>query len=210
MTITIISDTHNKHQFINKSEIPITDVLIHCGDITNKGTLEEAESFLEWFSNLPHKYKIFIAGNHDFLFENKVDYNFKEIIPENIIYLENNGITIDGINFWGSPDQPTFFKMAFNKTKLQRKESFAKIPKNTDVLITHCPPHRILDETKESDYVGCEVLWESVKKIEPKLHVFGHIHEAYGIKETEKTTFVNASLLNEYYKRTNAPIVITL
>jgi len=210
MKIVLISDTHNKHQFIKDNELPLGDVIIHAGDITNKGNSIETSSFLSWFANLPHKHKIFIAGNHDFLFERKKKEDIAKLIPENVTYLENSGIVIDGIQFWGSPDQPAFYQWAFNKTTSQRKISFDKIPESTDVLITHCPPFRILDETKDGEDVGCKVLRERVKQVKPKLHVFGHVHEAYGQKLFNKTQFVNASLVDEYYVRKNKPVIFEL
>jgi Icc-related predicted phosphoesterase len=210
MKIVLISDTHNKHQFIKDAELPLGDVIIHAGDVTNKGNSIETISFLNWFSNLPHKHKIFIAGNHDFLFEKKKQEEIAKLIPDNVIYLENSGVKIEGFQFWGSPDQPAFYQWAFNKTTAERRESFAKIPTHTDVLITHCPPFRILDETKDGDDVGCKILREKVKEVKPKLHVFGHIHEAYGQKTFNKTHFVNASLVDEYYVRKNKPIVFEL
>ena len=69
--ITFISDTHGKHHEIT-DDLSGGDILIHAGDIMNSGRhKEEALSFLEWFNSLDnYKHKIFIAGNHDRLFEN--------------------------------------------------------------------------------------------------------------------------------------------
>lgn len=209
MKLILISDTHNKHRWIKTNEIPEGDVLIHAGDYSGRGSTEETKSFLDWFSNFHHKHKIFIAGNHDFFFEKKSQAEIDAILPDNIIYLNNSGFTIDGINFWGSPDQPIFFDWAFNKTEEELKETWSKIPSNTDVLITHSPPYGILDKTIRGKSVGCNHLMRQVEIIQPKVHVFGHIHESYGIFEKHNTTFVNASLLNEKYYRVNEPIEIT-
>jgi Icc-related predicted phosphoesterase len=43
-------------------------------------------------------------------------------------------------------------------------------------------------------------LLKTVEKIKPKLHVFGHIHEDFGLKEKGKTTFVNASCVDINYE----------
>ena len=63
----IISDTHSyesKQMAIKTAfgEIPDGDVLLHCGDFTNVGKLEEVAAFAHWFEKLPHKRKIIIAG----------------------------------------------------------------------------------------------------------------------------------------------------
>lgn len=63
MKICFISDTHGKH---NNLQIPQVDVLVHAGDITSYGSRKEVASFLSWFTLQKSRYKIMIAGNHDF------------------------------------------------------------------------------------------------------------------------------------------------
>ncbi|MCG2781459.1 MAG: hypothetical protein L6264_10980 [Weeksellaceae bacterium] len=82
-----------------------------------------------------------------------------------------------------------------------------KIPDDIDILVTHSPPYGILDEVDPGVHVGCEELLEKVNLIQPKYHLYGHIHENYGIKHTEVTTFINGSLLDEHYKMKNQPVV---
>ena len=84
------------------------------------------------------------------------------------------------------------------------------IPKATDILITHGPPFGILDETVSGMNVGCEDLLETIRQTKVKLHVFGHIHEAYGVEESGGVKFVNASVLDFKYNQVNAPIVMEL
>ena len=66
MKIVCISDTHGLH---DKIVLPEGDMIIHAGDCTNFGSTAQVIEFLEWFSKLAYKYKIFIAGNHDWFFE---------------------------------------------------------------------------------------------------------------------------------------------
>ena len=208
MKLILISDTHSKHENIN---LPMGDILIHAGDVSSRGTLEEIKGFLDWFSSQPHQYKIFIAGNHDFWFENKSEADISLLIPQNVIYLNDNGVTIEGVHFWGSPVQPEFHNWAFNRKRgLEIKKHWDLIPNATDILITHGPPHGILDETVRGQLTGCEELKMKVYQLNLKLHVFGHIHEAYGIMNTKNTCFVNASQLNQYYQPVNKPVVVDL
>jgi Icc-related predicted phosphoesterase len=67
------------------------------------------------------------------------------------------------------------------------------IPQDTDVLVTHGPPHGIGDKTFDGRHVGCEELLLRVKQIKPRVHVFGHVHESRGKFDIEDTMFVNAS-----------------
>ena len=207
MKLVFISDTHNRHRDI---KIPEGDILVHAGDVSSRGIKSEIDSFINWFQSQPHKHKIFIAGNHDFFFEKIVERNVEVKIP-NVIYLNDSGCEIEGLNFWGSPVQPEFFNWAFNRKRGKEiKQHWDLIPKNTDILITHGPPYGILDKTTRNELVGCEELVKKVIEIKPKIHAFGHIHEGYGIFKNENTTFINASILNEKYIYTNDPIIIEI
>lgn len=219
MKIVCISDTHSQHQdiLLNDSfsdvSLPLdADMIIHAGDLTGMGYEGEVREFLEWFSNLPYKYKIFVAGNHDFLFEfeKKKAQNLLKQFP-NIIYLENESVEIEGIKIFGSPIQPWFHGWAFN---VQRGEAIAKfwkmIPKGVDILITHGPPAGILDFTLRGENVGCRDLTIRTFEVKPKIHIFGHVHEAAGYQVVNDIHFVNASCVNSSYQLNFQPIVLEL
>lgn len=208
MNITFISDTHGKHEEI---QIPKdTEMLIHAGDISNVGTLQEVRTFLEWYDKIEVKYKIFIGGNHDFFLEQNAPL-FEVLLMDypTLIYLENEEKEIGGIKLWGSPITPWFHNWAFNRhrgTDIARY--WEQIPEEVDILITHGPPMGYGDKLFNGDLVGCEGLLQAVQKIKPAIHVFGHIHEAYGIFKNESTTFINASCLNLRYQAVNEPIMV--
>ena len=191
MKLVIIADTHGE-----TPEVPDGDVLIHCGDISSRGDLAELEGFNQWFSSLPHKYKILVAGNHDWCFENAIPV-VSRILDKSIIYLEDSGVEIEGLKFWGTPIQPEFCNWAFNRPKGIRRKHYKQIPNDTDILITHCPPYGACDR-----YLGCTELLKAVKRVQPTLHCFGHIHGGSGWLPNLlglKTLFCNASVLDENY-----------
>lgn len=196
MKIIAFSDTHFLHESVH---IPDGDVLIHAGDFCGHGTLQEVEHFNEFLGTLPHQHKILIAGNHDWPFEREPN-NAKTAIT-NAVYLQDEQIIIDGIKFYGSPWQPEFFNWAFNLPRGKALlEKWSQVPDDTDVLITHGPPFGIMDMTMQGLQVGCKnLLKEITHRIRPKVHIFGHIHEEYGLVKKE-TLFVNASSCDEYYK----------
>lgn len=209
MKITFISDTHTKHHEVTK-DLPGGPILIHAGDISSRGSISEINEFLTWFSGLPYTHKVLIAGNHDFGFEDIRHYGDQGItIPDNVTYLQDESVIIEGLKIYGSPWQPRFYDWAFN---VNRGEEIAKkwemIPEDVDILITHGPPFGILDRTERGDIVGCEELYFRVFKVKPKIHVFGHIHEGYGLRETGDVIFINASCLDARYKYKNKPITV--
>jgi Icc-related predicted phosphoesterase len=208
MKITLISDTHSFH---DQLQLAGGDLLIHAGDVTARGSELEVMQFLRWFKNQKYAHKVFVAGNHDWFFEMESAEYIQSLIPKEVIYLNDSGICIDGFTIWGSPIQPTFFNWAFNRDRGEEiNKHWQLILENTDILITHGPPFGILDQTLQGEKVGCEMLLEKVNEIKPKLHVFGHIHEGYGMINKETTTFVNASVLDIRYKFINQPVNFNL
>ena len=201
-----ISDTHGMYRDL---ELPDGDVLIHAGDITRHGKLSELKDYNEWLGEQPHQHKIIIAGNHDWCFERQKKDSLK--ILTNAVYLEDQSLTIAGYTFYGSPWQPTFQNWAFN---LQRGKEIQKkwdlISNDVDVLITHGPAFGLLDRIYSGENAGCENLLSKIKEINPKVHICGHIHEGYGEAICQGIKFINASVTNERYKPTNAPIVFTV
>ena len=219
-----ISDTHGMHGKI--ARVPEGHVLIHAGDFSSTGEAHQVASLEKWMSCLPHEHKIVIAGNHDVTFHS--DYYerkwklyhrhrqqdhaaVRKILTEsaNVTYLEDSETTVFGLRVYGSPWQPEFCDWAFN---LQRGESCAakwqQIPDGIDVLVTHGPPAGHGDLCRESRYhAGCEQLLHRVQQLRPRYHVFGHIHEGYGVTSDGSTTYVNASTCNLDYKPVNPPIV---
>lgn len=208
MRVVCISDTHRQHDRIF---IPDSDVLIVAGDISNRGSLYEVELFHEFVNRLPHTHKILVAGNHDWAFQDAPNHLVVEALKADVTYLQDSGCEIDGIKFWGSPWQPEFFNWAFNLPIGQAlADKWALIPDDTDVLITHGPPHGILDFTQRGESVGCEQLRKAVDRIKPKFHVFGHIHHSYGVYKGESTTFINASICTERYEPDNYAITFDI
>ena len=209
MKICIISDTHTKHKFVDLKNIE-ADVIIHCGDMTGNGGIQAIQEFMNWFSNLEQfKYKICIAGNHDWLFE-RANIRAREVVPENVIYLEDEEIVIDNIKFYGTPVQKIFCNWAFNRHESKLAQHWAAIPDDTDVLITHSPPYGIGDYVSDGHQGSPSLYMEIVKRIKPKIHCFGHIHEGYGVKVIDNIKFINGSNLDGYYQCINDPIIVEI
>ena len=206
MRLVLISDTHRKHGHL---ALPDGDVLVHAGDATSMGTVPEIAEWNEWLGRQPHRHKVVIAGNHDWLFER--DPAIARGLLTNATYLEDGGVTLEGLRFWGSPWQPRFFRWAFNLDRgAPLREKWERIPAGTDVLITHGPPQGILDRTWHGESVGCEELAPIVARLRPRLHVFGHIHESHGRLDRDGTTYVNASTCDAREKPTNPPVMVDL
>lgn len=221
MRITFISDTHTKHSQVTSS-LPGGDVLIHAGDISSRGYRHEIQDFIKWFSGIDnYKYKIFIAGNHDWGFqtEPKATEHLLELNPGSE-YLQDDLFLIGSdtedyenmVKVWGTPWQPEFYNWAFNLPRQgwELEVHWNQIPEDTEILITHGPPWGHLDTVKSNptNNIGCELLRKRVDTIKPKIHVFGHIHTGYGYKFDGTTHFFNASVLDEQYLYTQKPMTV--
>ncbi len=197
MRILHISDTHGLHRRL--TDLPEADVAAHSGDFTMTGSEQEAIDFLNWFCDLPYAHKIFISGNHDdCLYGANIDG-----LDSNVHYLCNSGIEIDGVKFYGVP-----MFMSDCVTDRQAK-NIAKIPGDTDVLVTHSPAYGILDFDDNINY-GDEQLLAKVMEIHPQLHLFGHIHAQHGITTEHGVTFSNGAIMNADYTTLNLPNLLKI
>jgi len=208
MRLVALSDTHGRHDGLR---VPDGDVLIHAGDMSSKGTLEELRQFNEWLGELPHDRKLFVPGNHDFCFEGEESRREAlELLTEAECLIDASVYVGDHL-LWGAPWQPKFFDWAFNRPRGRPlREKWNLIPETTNILVTHGPPYNIGDEVTHGDNVGCRELRKRVDNIRPQYHLFGHIHEGYGRYRREKTTFINCSTCDVRTTPRNRPIVIEL
>ncbi|KAJ0394646.1 hypothetical protein P43SY_003844 [Pythium insidiosum] len=206
--------------------VPDGDVLIHCGDFTDRGTHKEIKDFNDWLGTLPHRHKIVVAGNHDLSMDaaeyklhwdslwRHTEFNDPTVARDllsNCTYLENRSTVIDGVKIHGSPMTPPIPGriMAFNVERgYAAQQHWAKIPSDVDILITHGPPHGILDKTATGLRVGDEsLLKEVVSRCRPQFHLFGHIHEAYGIARLGRTVFINCATSTLLRRPKHRPVV---
>jgi len=220
-----VSDTHARHTKF-PHPVPEGDVLLHAGDFTLNGGFSEVEHFNEWLGTLPHKHKVVIAGNHDVSFHpeyyekhwgafHKKDKQNPEVIKKsltNCTYLEDSETTIEGIRIYGSPWQPAFGGWAFNLERGKEiREKWDLIPENVDIVITHGPPSgRLGGITFDGTDAGCEDLKEVLVARKPLVHLCGHIHEGYGVREEGGILYINASICNLKYQPFRAPVVFDI
>lgn len=208
MKILHISDTHGFHGMFPNERFDGIDVVIHSGDCSNWRdpfrNEPEVRSFIHWYSSIPVKHKIFVAGNHDTSIERRM-VTPADFAQAGIIYLENASTTIDGVKFWGSPITPTFGDWAFMKRREKIGRVWDTIPEDTDVIIVHGPPKGVrdlsFDREGNLEMCGCSALAKRVWVLQPKLVAFGHIHNMDGVITNQgvahyshtKTIFSNAA-----------------
>lgn len=213
MKIVIVSDTHG----FEGIEVPDGDLLIHAGDFSGRGTEKDLIRFNAWMGRLPHSNKLVIPGNHDLFVEK--DPDLARVIATNFRFLIDEEISINGIRIFGSPWTPQFGPWAYMRDPCQMKEVWERLPSGLDILVTHGPPHGVLDEVISYEeksgktgigHAGCVSLFNRVMEIKPKHHLFGHIHEGYGELEMYGTKFINASICTRWHKPTNPPIVLEI
>jgi Icc-related predicted phosphoesterase len=218
MRCVAISDTHNRAERV---AIPDGDVLLHAGDHTMRGSVDELERAARWLGSLRPRYRavITIPGNHDFGAEWYPERARSIFEAHDITWLVDEAAVCDGVRFYGSPWQPWFLDWAFNFPRddggAAATSVWAKIPDDTDVLITHGPPFGILDQTLPGDErVGCPHLLAAIQERGGiQAHVFGHIHEGYGTATRRvgsggrDVLFVNAATCDrERYAPVQPPI----
>jgi Icc-related predicted phosphoesterase len=203
--VVVIGDTHEHHRDL---VIPDGNLLIHAGDITRNSFSSRAiQDFNDWLRHLPHQHKIVIPGNHDY---GLADPAWQKLITSAILLI-NNGVELMGLKFWGTPITPVDHGHFGGATAADREAQFRRIPDGTNILISHGPPHGILDQEHTSSTAqGCHELLAAVTRIKPMAHLFGHIHAAYGRIQTADTLFVNCAVADRSGRPVRYPQVIDL
>lgn len=204
-SICLIADTHGLHRSVT---IPPCDILIHAGDFSTVGhdqhlILDDAD---HWFAESPAKQVVCIGGNHDFPLHNK-EFRFAHAT-----YIQDHLCEINGLSIYGSPWCPDLSAFAFYACEEELVERWREIPSGIDILVTHTPPHGILDMPSSGIIpLGCPHLRQEMHRIKPRLHVFGHVHASRGVHEEGFTRFVNAAVVGgPGFELRHAPIVVRL
>lgn len=206
MRLALTSDLHG-----SLPRIPSCDLLLIAGDLC---PIEDhdldfqnwwlRDHFVPWLADVPARQKMFIAGNHDFIFAHRAD--MIEDIDWPGIYLQDSGVHWEGLNFWGSPWASELPGWPFTAPEDELEYCWAMIPRKTDVLLVHGPPRGHGDVvlgrlTGDAIHVGSRTLLRALDRLSQlKLAVFGHIHEAAGFYQHEKTLLVNASHMSVEYE----------
>lgn len=197
--IIAVSDTHSEHNDVTPL-LREADIFLHGGDFTVKGTREETRDFCRWISDLPYKHKIFIAGNHD-IFAETNRREMLRMLGSDVIYLENEDITVLGLKIFGSPVTCRHGSKAFAKDRgLAMRQYWRYVPSDTDILLTHMPAKGLLDVTSNGDSFGCVDLRRRIEAVKPKAAVCGHIHGSAGQMDHGDVKVFNVAFLANHRK----------
>jgi predicted phosphohydrolase len=192
--IVALADTHLAHAAL---VVPDGDVLVHAGDALQHGSLDELDRALDFLSTLPHRTKIFVAGNHEVCLEKRPSEARARLEDAGLVYLEDTTAVIGGVLFYGAPWQPKFRVWAFGaKRGPELAAKWRNIPDRVDVLVTHGPPLGFGDRIEwmgSPRRVGCADLAARVREVGPSLHLFGHIHQNPGTWTSGGTVYANVT-----------------
>jgi len=192
--VVCISDTHGQHRGVT---VPDGDILIHAGDFTRFGRIDDVTDFNKWLQGLPHKHKIVVNGNH----EHNAEWKGKVAeMLSSAVFLLDSEVTVMGVRIFGAN---------FCWPMQDKNPVYSSIPPGVDIVIAHGPAKGFVDA-----HVGCQALRLAMAKVRPRLVVSGHIHQArglaVGVGTLRGTTFVNAAMCREGYTIGWEPMVVDL
>lgn len=199
MRLVCLADTHT-FQGDLAGKVPDGDLLVHAGDLGRAGDAAELAEVAAWLRSLPHPHKVVVPGNHDALFER--DQGRARELFRGIVVLIDEAAVVGGLSCYGSPWTPAYHSWSFMKQRgAPLAAVWAKIPYGVDLLVTHGPPHGVLDDATSyrgggwagPELSGCEELAKRVALVRPRVHAFGHIHGQRGVVERDGTKFVNCT-----------------
>ena len=145
-------------------------------------------------------------------------------------YLENSGVRLNGLHFWGSPFSAKHKRRSSNgafqyKEEFQRTRLWRYVPNDVDVLLTHGSANDV------------PLLAATIERTAPYVHAHGHDHELHGATlewppeeeqqqaqqgqqgqgpgqqhdgQRPQLITVNAAICNKHYEPLQLPIVVDL
>lgn len=225
LNIYATSDMHG--ELVDPDSIPACDVFIIGGDSCLWKTSHDIISqsiwlgmvFRPWLKEVKEKANevILIAGNHDFVFETG-DFRYWAKDYLDCVYLQDSRFDYEGVSFYGTPWVPRLRSWAFYGNEEKLTNTFANIPQDIDVLVSHGPPVGVNDALARSihgEHAGSVelalVFEDRFNQDNPiPVNIHGHIHEGYGYTERWGSKLYNVSHLNRDYEPTNDIVKIEL
>lgn len=192
-----VSDT-----FGETPDLPTGDVLVHAGNLTRNGSVEELARSVSWIDRTDFKVKLVIAGDRDACLDANSTWHechrhrhscpLPLETPSSIIYLCHEG---QMIQFRTSSHIPVRFKVFGSpfshrrggspfgyETEEAASDLWSNIPLDSDIVVTHIPPQFHCDRSPSRGFSGCRSLREALWRVRPRLVVCGHECSGRGVE----------------------------
>lgn len=190
------------------------DVLVLVGDLLPDRDQDTWVStrFIPWLTHVKQwtDFIILVAGNHDFLLERGREV-LESKLPPSVVYLQNSGVVVNGVKFWGMPFICPVPGWAFERDAFHMMGEYEKVEAGVDVLLTHQPP--IAGTCSRSIHgveLGSREIAHWIRLRRPKLVVCGHIHEGYGRGEVDGIPVFNVARMDVEYYPVNKMVVVEI
>lgn len=123
---------------------------------------------------------VFLMGNDD----GRLGKGNEWTSETDLLNVNQRRVEFGNYNIVGYQYTPPFVGGAFEKQEKEQVEDFKELEKLMDentILITHGPAWGILDAVDVLN-VGSRALRELIERRAPLLHLFGHVHSNFGVK----------------------------
>lgn len=185
MRLLIVSDIHGSFsaaEWIDaQSEYHDVDYVLVLGDINDL----DSEDISEQILGSINKDVYAIPGNCDPL-------DLPERIKGFAIDMHGRTADLDGFHVAGlGGSNPTIFNTPFELDEETIYKMLKPISREGMILMVHAPAYGVNDMIPSGANVGSRSIERIVKEFRPVLVLSGHIHEDYGVKHIDGTTFVN-------------------
>jgi hypothetical protein len=200
MRIIALSDIHNAFSRVNEilQKNKPFDLILLVGDLTTAGSREQAEEGLDMLKSFEAPL-LGVGGNMD-------PTGVMNLFRERNLLISGKGTIIGDVGFFGVSGCPS--SLMHTPNEYSEEEIAAMLNDGWDsvknatkkVLISHCPPFNTnADKIMLGKHVGSKSVRTFVDAKSPDLVLCGHIHEARGIDQINRTQIVNCGPANKGY-----------
>jgi len=178
MKILATADLHGSIEAYEKLAACATrsgiDAVIIAGDLTARSGRSDHDTITSILLSVARPV-LFVMGNYD-LHELRSQ--------QGLININQRAIELSGFRFTGYQYTNPFIGGPFEKTEDEQDKDLVELKTMVDhetILVTHGPCYGILDRTGSGMHVGSRALGRFVDSAAPRFHIFGHIHESFGV-----------------------------
>ena len=187
MKILLIADEESKilWDYFDPERLEGVELILSAGDLKS--------SYLEFLVTMLNIPLLYIHGNHDSHYERKP--------PNGCICIEDKIYNFNGLRILGLGGSVRYRKGPHMYTEMEMKvrciraDFQATLRNGFDILLTHAPA-RGWGDLDDYPHRGFDCFNPLLEKWKPKYMVHGHVHQAYGHFQRERTHSCGTTIIN--------------
>ncbi|KJZ75889.1 hypothetical protein HIM_04713 [Hirsutella minnesotensis 3608] len=187
-----------------REPLPEADVVIHCGDMSCDGKIEDYRRTFEVLQKTKAPLTLVIAGHRDRPLDPASRKQYERENPQMLLEVDAMIEQAKALKIFFLAEGTHEFRLTNGarlvvyanpysytyRTQTRAHRDWGAFqhdgqhahsnPSSVDIVMTHCPPYGVLDNINRSQRLGCHALFHAIAAARPRIHCFGHVPQGWG------------------------------